>query len=89
LRSADLVFRACRRKVFHATIDAAEAARRLTEEDTGDGPLHVYACPDCPGWHVGHVERRAVRMGIVTPLEIERRRQNPAKRSRRRRDLWR
>ena len=87
-RSADLVFRACKRKVFHATIDAAEAARRLTEDATGDGPLHVYGCPHCPGWHVGHVEPRPVRLGLVAPMEFDRRRQNRAKRSRRRRDPW-
>ena len=45
-----------------------EAARRLTEEATGDGPLHVYGCPHCPGWHVGHVEPRPVRLGIVSRL---------------------
>lgn len=88
-RSADIVFHACRRKIFYPSIDAAEAARRLTEESTGDGPLHVYGCPHCPGWHVGHVVPRPVRMGVVVPPELERRRQNRAKRSRRRRDPWR
>ena len=52
-------FRSCRRKVVHPTQEVAEAARRLTEASTGDGPLHSYRCDFCAGWHVGHVERRS------------------------------
>jgi hypothetical protein len=33
----------------------AEAARRLIEASSGDGPLHSYVCDFCAGWHVGHV----------------------------------
>jgi hypothetical protein len=88
-RGADIVFRACKRKVFHATIDAAEAARRLAGDGFSDGELHVYACPHCPGWHVGHIVPRPVRLGMIVPPALDRRRQNRAKRTRRRRDPWR
>jgi len=47
--------RSCGRKVVHPREDVAEAARRLTEASTGDGPLHSYRCDFCAGWHVGHV----------------------------------
>jgi hypothetical protein len=47
--------RSCRRKVVHPTEEVAEAARRLTEVSTGDGPLHSYRCDFCAGWHVGHI----------------------------------
>ena len=52
--------RSCGRKVVHPSEDVAEAARRLTEASTGDGPLHSYRCDFCAGWHVGHVARAAV-----------------------------
>ena len=49
--------RSCGRKVVHPTEEIAEAARRLTEASTGDGPLHSYQCDFCAGWHVGHLFR--------------------------------
>lgn len=52
-------FRSCGRKVVHPTEEVAEAARRLTEASTGDGPLHSYRCDFCAGWHVGHAAVRS------------------------------
>jgi hypothetical protein len=75
----NFLHRSCGRKVVHPTEEIAEAARRLTEEATGDGPLHSYRCDFCAGWHVGH----AVRMSIGQPSEDFERRRDPQRRDRR------
>lgn len=44
--------RSCRRKARMRRRKAETAVRNL--ERRGDGPLHVYRCHFCGGWHVGH-----------------------------------
>lgn len=47
---------ACSRKKRHET--AAQAKREMNRlirvRIVGDTPLHIYQCPWCSGWHVGH-----------------------------------
>lgn len=48
--------RACSRKKRHDTATAAkkEMNRLVRFRRIDDGVLHVYRCPWCSGWHVGH-----------------------------------
>jgi len=53
-------FRPCWRKERHSSRKKAEAAVRSLEKrgktQEEKGVLHVYECPDCKGFHTGHVK---------------------------------
>ena len=48
--------RTCLGKIPHATREAAVAAMGSLARDRGAhlGSMHVYRCPHCAKWHVGH-----------------------------------
>lgn len=50
------VCRASGKRVYRGQYLARLALHHLRDSGKSDGnPLHVYACIDCDGWHVGHV----------------------------------
>ena len=62
--------RPCWPKISHATLDAAMTAKnRLLARGLSKDParIHVYKCPFCSGWHVGHAARRRKKDGDGTP----------------------
>lgn len=49
--------KSCEKKVRHNTAHAAHLALKKTVEFRGySGPMNVYQCQFCGGWHVGHVQ---------------------------------
>lgn len=58
----------CRRKVRHATEQAAWHALRRTQKNTGELALTVYRCQHCGGWHVGRARRPVRRKLRATRL---------------------
>ena len=53
--SPDTIFRMCTRKVRHLTKRAAK--RELRSGGKRFSGCHVYHCPVCSGWHIGHPRR--------------------------------
>jgi hypothetical protein len=55
----------CGKHVFETRSKALDGLRSLHQKKNGKakrmhevGPLNVYLCRDCDGWHVGHLIRR-------------------------------
>lgn len=49
--------KSCEKKVRHKTSHAAHLALKKTVKLHGySGPMNVYECSFCGGWHVGHVQ---------------------------------
>lgn len=51
--------KACKSKIRHADGPAGRAALSALNRNKGyEGPMNVYACRFCGGWHIGHTPGR-------------------------------
>ena len=62
------VERGCRSKQVYLTKAHAKAISRSMSARHRDA-FHVYACPSCRYWHVGHIVPAALRARVVPSWE--------------------
>ena len=62
------VERSCRSKQVHLTKSQAKQISRSMSARHREA-FHVYACPSCRYWHVGHIVPAALRARVVPKWE--------------------
>ena len=62
------VERSCRSKQVYLTKAHAKAISRSMSARHRDA-FHIYACPSCRYWHVGHIVPAALRARVVPSWE--------------------
>ena len=58
------VERSCRSKQVYLTKAHAKAIARSMSARHRES-LHIYACPSCRYWHVGHIQPASIRARVV------------------------